>query len=284
MAKNSFLDWDTTASNNTDVGGIGILGTNAVNNFDDALRTIMAQLRSGAQSALRARVDVASASTTDIGAASSEYVNITGTTTITSFGTAPNGTWRNIRFDAALTLTHNGTSLVLPNGGVNIVTAAGDHCVAVSRGGGNWDVVDYQRAAGTALFSPGATTSAQGVVELATAAEVAAGTDTARVPSVASMASHQGVAKAWVNFNGTGTVAIRDSYNVSSITDGGTGQYTVNFASSMASANYAAITSAAGAWAYLAGAYSASAVSVSMRDGAGALFDSSIVNVAIFGD
>lgn len=47
MAKNTFLDWDTTASNNTDVGGIGILGTNPVSNFDDALRTIMAQLRAG---------------------------------------------------------------------------------------------------------------------------------------------------------------------------------------------------------------------------------------------
>lgn len=47
MAKNVFLDWSTTASSNTDVGGIGILGTNAVSNFDDALRTIMAQLRAG---------------------------------------------------------------------------------------------------------------------------------------------------------------------------------------------------------------------------------------------
>jgi|688.fasta_scaffold507080_3 hypothetical protein len=48
-----------------------------------------------------------------------------------------------------------------------------------------------------------------------------------------------GTAKAWVNFNGTGTVAIRASYNVSSITDNGTGQYTVNFTASMADANYA---------------------------------------------
>ena len=39
-----------------------------------------------------------------------------------------------------------------------------------------------------------------------------------------------GSAKAWVNFNGSGTVAIRGSYNVSSITDNGTGNYTVNFA------------------------------------------------------
>ena len=47
--------------------------------------------------------------------------------------------------------------------------------------------------------------------------------------------------RAWVNFNGTGTVAIRASGNVSSITDNGTGDYTVNFATAMPDANYAAI-------------------------------------------
>jgi hypothetical protein len=49
----------------------------------------------------------------------------------------------------------------------------------------------------------------------------------------------QGSAKAWVNFNGTGTVAIRSSFNVSSITDNGTGDYTVNFTTAMPNANYA---------------------------------------------
>lgn len=48
--------------------------------------------------------------------------------------------------------------------------------------------------------------------------------------------------KAWVNFNGTGTVAIRDSFNVSSITDNGVGDYTVNLATPMPSINYAAVT------------------------------------------
>ena len=47
-----------------------------------------------------------------------------------------------------------------------------------------------------------------------------------------------GVAAAWVNFNGTGTVAIRDSVNVGSITDNGTGSYTINLNSNMATANY----------------------------------------------
>ena len=49
------------------------------------------------------------------------------------------------------------------------------------------------------------------------------------------------IAKAWVNFNGTGTVAIRDNYNVSSITDVATGKYTVNFSTAMADANYSAV-------------------------------------------
>ena len=52
--------------------------------------------------------------------------------------------------------------------------------------------------------------------------------------------------RAWVNFNGTGTVAIRASGNVSSITDNGTGNYTVNFATSMPDANYVVSASGAG--------------------------------------
>lgn len=44
--------------------------------------------------------------------------------------------------------------------------------------------------------------------------------------------------RAWVNFNGTGTVAIRASFNVSSITDNGVGDYTVNFTNAMPDANY----------------------------------------------
>jgi predicted PhzF superfamily epimerase YddE/YHI9 len=53
-----------------------------------------------------------------------------------------------------------------------------------------------------------------------------------------------GSAKAWVNFNGTGTVAIRQSYNVSSITDNGTGNYTVNLTSALTDANYSTVVNA----------------------------------------
>lgn len=51
----------------------------------------------------------------------------------------------------------------------------------------------------------------------------------------------QYLAKAWVNFNGTGTVAIQASGNVTSITDNGVGAYTVNFTAAMSDANYAVL-------------------------------------------
>ena len=96
-------------------------------------------------------LDLASAATTDLGAQTSDNLRITGTTTITSFGTAPNGVTRHLRFAGALTLTHNATSLILP-GGANITTAAGDTGTAKSLGSGNWVLTDWQRATGAALL------------------------------------------------------------------------------------------------------------------------------------
>lgn len=93
---------------------------------------------------------VASATTTDIGAAASNYVSITGTTTITGLGTKVSGAIRWAKFTGALTLTHNATSLILP-GGVNITTAAGDTAIFVSEGSGNWRCLSYQKANGKAV-------------------------------------------------------------------------------------------------------------------------------------
>ena len=61
------------------------------------------------------------------------------------------------------------------------------------------------------------------------------GTDTVGTSYVVN-----GSAKAWVNFNGTGTIATRDSLNVSSLTDLSAGEYQVNFSSNMANTNYCA--------------------------------------------
>ena len=58
--------------------------------------------------------------------------------------------------------------------------------------------------------------------------------------SIATSFVAQGSAKAWINFDGQGTIATRDSHNVSSIADDGTGQYTTSYTSNMATVNYAA--------------------------------------------
>jgi hypothetical protein len=64
---------------------------------------------------------------------------------------------------------------------------------------------------------------------------------TATALTTASGSAPSYSARAWVNFNGTGTVAIRASGNVSSITDNGTGDYTVNFTTAMSDANYSVV-------------------------------------------
>lgn len=102
-------------------------------------------------------VTVASASTTNIGAAASNIINISGTTTITAFDTIADGAERWCIFAGVLTLTHNGTSLILPTA-ANIVTAAGDVAVFVSKGSGNWKCTHYLRASGVALAAGGSTT------------------------------------------------------------------------------------------------------------------------------
>jgi hypothetical protein len=96
--------------------------------------------------------------------------------------------------------------------------------------------------------------------------------------------------RAWVNFNGTGTVAIRASFNVSSITDGGVGSYTVNFTTAMSDANYAVPMSAEGSGSSgpliaaptISGTYTTSAVTINTMNYSGNNTDSQKVSVAIF--
>jgi hypothetical protein len=105
-----------------------------------------------------------------------------------------------------------------------------------------------------------------------------------------------GIAKAWVSFNGTGTPAIRSSFNVSSITDNGTGDYTVNFTTAMLSANYSAVATIQESGGYfssvatITNSSTASPTTSAVRfttfgwtsGTAGSNFDPPIVNVSIF--
>jgi len=85
--------------------------------------------------------------------------------------------------------------------------------------------------------------------------------------------------RAWVNFNGTGTIAIRGSFNVSSITDGGTGIYTVVFTNSMPDANFSAAASSSLDQEIRVDNYTVSGVRV-VTDSAAT--DAATVSVAVF--
>jgi hypothetical protein len=113
--------------------------------------------------------------------------------------------------------------------------------------------------------------------------------DSASVPAVSGTAPLY-FCRAWVNFNGTGTVAIRASGNVTSITDNGTGDYTVNFTTAMPDANYgvagfAANTSGSGravvCQTNVRTTYSTTALAVLTGD-AGSVFNATTVNVSVF--
>lgn len=96
--------------------------------------------------------------------------------------------------------------------------------------------------------------------------------------------------KAWINFNGTGTIAIRDSFNVTSIVDNGTGDYTVNWATDFANVNYTLVGMAGkntGANSFVGEIYGGRAVGsaqVATWDGANTQFDAPAVMVMSIGD
>lgn len=128
-------------------------------------------------------LDLASGTTCDIGGQLSTKLRITGTTTITSFGTNYRGPIQ-LRFADAVTITHNSTTLICP-GGVSITTKAEDAFIAWPKATSG--VSDGWLIVKTSFSS--ATTSTQGVVELATNTEALAGSDTARAVTSAGLAS-----------------------------------------------------------------------------------------------
>jgi len=181
--------------------------------------------------------DIASASTLSLPAAGGGVFNVTGTTGITGISSAQGGRCIKVRFAAALTITHNATSMILP-GAANITTVAGDTAefineAAADVAGSNWRCTRYNRSSGSPLNLTDYT---------ATQAQIETGTSTAVFASVGNMKYHDGVAKAWLtgNYNGGGTPSpALDSYNLSSVGDTGVGIMTVNFTTSFSSANYA---------------------------------------------
>lgn len=129
--------WSSTTNNNSPAG-TATVGTGVDDNFREVQGVIVRGLSNKG-------ADIASAATTDVGAVEGLMHDITGTTTITSLGTVRAGIWKILKFEGALTLTHNATSLILPGGG-NITTADGDVGIFFSEGSGNWRCLSYQYA------------------------------------------------------------------------------------------------------------------------------------------
>ena len=132
-----------------------------------------------------------------------------------------------------------------------------------------------------------------GILTFSTSAATQAPVERMRIDSSGNLLFNSGYGsvataygcRAWVNFNGTGTVAIRASGNVSSITDTGTGRYTVNFTTAMPDANYA-VTSLSDGDGYVqinnGVAYSTTAIAIGANNMSNAGTDRAYVSVAVF--
>ena len=235
--------------------------------------------------------------------------NVTAQTTLT-FTTAPaNGVGVDVYF-LGLEL-----SLPTPADGTVATAKIADDAVTLAKmaPGTDGNIISYDTSgnpvavatgsSGQVLTSAGAgappTFATASSVSEASQAEQEAASATDKFVSPAKQHFHDSAPKAWLNFNGSGTIAIRDSYNITSIEDNGVSDYTINIATNMSSANYAAVGSCSG----LDGSgdatflntnrvassggvadQSAGAIRIGCTDQAGVTIDSKYVSVAFFGD
>ena len=190
------------------------------------------------------QVSVAAATTSNLMGANANSILLTGNSpiTITSFGTSTQA--GAVRFvtstgSGAHVLT-NSSSLICP-GLANITVAQGDSWIIVDEGSNIARIVEYTRAGTGTTCTLVAGTSANNLVQLDGSGNLPAvnGSNLTNVIATGTTS-----AKAWVYFNGTSSSPITPlgSYNVSSVTKNGTGDYTLNFTNAMSNSNYSVTT------------------------------------------
>ena len=126
------------------------------------------------------------------------------------------------------------------------LTTSADNSGVLQLASGTGNLVTVPSSTGTMALTASPTFTGTATIPTATVTTLNTPTGV-----LATQNGMTGIAKAWINFDGTGTPAIRGSFNVSSITDNGTGNYTINFTTAMPNANYATVcsTSYSGAFA-----------------------------------
>lgn len=219
----TLTSWSSTAASNLPANSAAV----GPNTLADNQRVIQAVVRA----ALAGDGTIASATTTDLSTVNDGDITVSGTTTITGFGTLTAGIKKILTFSGALTLTHNATSLILP-GAANITTAAGDVAIMRSLGSGNWKCIAFQPAAGNAKVGANADitsltglTTALSVAQGGTASTTAAAARTALSAAASGANADITSMTALTAINRTGGTSIKGTNTNNNAAAGDVGEY-----------------------------------------------------------
>ena len=240
MAKTKISEFSATSADNTDITNINIAEGCSPANVNNAIRSLMSLLKNQQDGSSGDPFTVAGT------LVSSGTVDITGSfrldgtagasgQALISAGGANTPTW-----SALGTMASQSASAVAITGG----TITGITDLTVADGGTGASTI----TANSVILGNGTSALSGNLVAPSTSGNILTSNGTTWTSAAAptgitattGSAPYYG-ARAWVNFNGTSTVTIRDSVNVTSITDNGAGDYTVNFTTAMPNANYSTV-------------------------------------------
>ena len=241
MAKTKISEFSATSADNTDITNINIAEGCSPANVNNAIRSLMSVLKNQQDGSSGDPFTVAGTLVASGQVVSSGTLNVTGAfqldatagasgQALVSAGGANTPTWSTLGTMAA----QNSTTVAITGGTITGITD-----LTVADGGTGASSI----TANSVILGNGTSALSGNLVAPSTSGNVLTSNGTTWTSAASIITTTTGSApyygaRAWVNFNGTGTPAISASSNVSSITDNGTGDYSVNFTNAMPDANY----------------------------------------------